>query len=48
MEVAKQLNKKNENCFTDEMIEDYTKRMEVPQLKSTSNSILDRWDVPLF
>lgn len=34
IEVAKEFNKNNENCFTEEMIEDYTKRMEIPQLKS--------------
>jgi tRNA uridine 5-carbamoylmethylation protein Kti12 len=35
LEVAKGFNKQNENGFTDEMLEDYAKRMEVPQLKST-------------
>lgn len=30
------------------MVEDYSKRMELPQLKSTPLFYKDRWDVPLF
>lgn len=34
LEIAQEFNKKNENRFTEEMVEDYCKRMEPPQLKS--------------
>lgn len=39
LEIAQDFNKKNENRFTEEMVEDYSKRMEPPQLKSILVSI---------
>jgi hypothetical protein len=36
------------NKFSMEMLEDLTKRMEPPQLKSKCLGKVDRWDIPLF